>query len=331
MFGDDCTFFLRDVCKIYTFSFEKFFSDASLRKYARIRIPSGCTYILVFYPRIEKKSFFSFLRVALLFSKLEFRVPHIFYHDHSLGYMLIEDFGDNVYLDYLNKNQSEVFKLYKNAVDVLIKLHKVNIKEYKSVIPFRKKLLSAFYEEIFVVFKWYLKLKNITIDSNYNAINVLYNEFIKTKNILKGESGVMTIFDYHSPNLIYLENETGIDSVGIIDFQDMKIFNRFYDLVSLLHDARFSIDLDISNDLFDYYCSYFKNDIDRKKAQKTFYAISLQRNMRILGVFARQNILYNNTNYMKNIFRVESYIQISLDKIVEFSTISKVFEKLSIF
>lgn len=328
MFNDSCTLFLRDVCKIHNFSFEKFFSDASFRKYARIKIYSGCTYIVVFYPDFERKSFYSFLKIASLFIKLKLKTPYVFFHDIRSGYMLIEDFGDNIYTDYLNNNIFDVFELYKNAVDVLIKLHKIDINNYK--LKFLKKNpLSLFYESIFTLFQWYLKLKDIDIDTE--AVQSLRNEFIKTKNILREDSKILTLFDYHSPNLVYLKNETGINSVGILDFQDALLFSRFYDLVSLLHDARFSIDLDISEYLFQYYCSYFKYNIDINKAQKIFYAISLQRNMRILGVFARQNLLYKNSNYMKNMFRVETYIKTSLEKISEFARISKIFEKLSLF
>src|ERR1700746_1201659 len=47
--------------------------------------------------------------------------------------------------------------------------------------------------------------------------------------------------DFHSPNLIWLGERTGILRVGIIDFQDAVLGPAAYDLVSLLQDARIDV------------------------------------------------------------------------------------------
>ena len=47
--------------------------------------------------------------------------------------------------------------------------------------------------------------------------------------------------DFHSPNIIWLGDRSGILRVGIIDFQDAVLGPAAYDLVSLLQDARIDI------------------------------------------------------------------------------------------
>ena len=47
--------------------------------------------------------------------------------------------------------------------------------------------------------------------------------------------------DFHSPNIIWLGERTGILRVGIIDFQDAVLGPAAYDLVSLLQDARIDV------------------------------------------------------------------------------------------
>ncbi|WP_415683735.1 phosphotransferase [Breoghania sp.] len=45
----------------------------------------------------------------------------------------------------------------------------------------------------------------------------------------------------HSPNLIWREERTGNDRLGLIDFQDTVIGPEAYDLASLAQDARVTV------------------------------------------------------------------------------------------
>ena len=44
--------------------------------------------------------------------------------------------------------------------------------------------------------------------------------------------------DFHSPNILWQAGASGIDRVGIIDFQDALIGHPAYDVASLAQDAR---------------------------------------------------------------------------------------------
>ena len=49
--------------------------------------------------------------------------------------------------------------------------------------------------------------------------------------------------DFHSPNIIWRNIETGHHKVAVIDFQDAVIGPSAYDLASLAQDARVDVSL----------------------------------------------------------------------------------------
>ena len=59
--------------------------------------------------------------------------------------------------------------------------------------------------------------------------------------------------DVHSPNILWRESETGINRVGLIDFQDAMIGPSAYDVASLIFDARVTIAPDIQDHLLGAY------------------------------------------------------------------------------
>jgi aminoglycoside/choline kinase family phosphotransferase len=97
-----------------------------------------------------------------------------------------------------------------------------------------------------------------------------------------------TIRDFHSPNIIWLGDRSGILRVGIIDFQDAVIGPAAYDLVSLLQDAR----------------------IDIPEALEL--TLSAQRNTRLLGTFARLNRRDGKPQYLRHQPRIWTYLNRSL-------------------
>ena len=90
-------------------------------------------------------------------------------------------------------------------------------------------------------------------------------------------------------------------SFGLIDSQDLLIGNLLYDPVSLIDDVRIKLSLGLKYKLFDYYL--FKTKKIKKKekilAKNDFDILSIQRNLRILGIFVRLCKRDNKSNYLK--------------------------------
>jgi aminoglycoside/choline kinase family phosphotransferase len=121
--------------------------------------------------------------------------------------------------------------------------------------------------------------------------------------------------DFHSPNLIWLEQRTDIKRVGVIDFQDAMLGPAAYDLVSLLQDARIDVAEQIELAMLTRYIKA------RRAAEPAFdpasfaelYAImSAQRNTRLLGTFARLNRRDGKPQYLRHQPRIWTYLHRSL-------------------
>jgi aminoglycoside/choline kinase family phosphotransferase len=121
--------------------------------------------------------------------------------------------------------------------------------------------------------------------------------------------------DFHSPNLIWLDERPDIAKVGLIDFQDAVLGPAAYDLVSLLQDARIDVPEQLELALLTRYIKA------RRASEDTFdpagfaelYAImSAQRNTRLLGTFARLNGRDGKPQYLRHQPRIWTYLNRSL-------------------
>ena len=121
--------------------------------------------------------------------------------------------------------------------------------------------------------------------------------------------------DFHSPNLIWLDERQGIAQVGIIDFQDAVLGPAAYDLVSLLQDARIDVPEQLELALLTRYIQARRASDDAFDAAgfAELYAImSAQRNTRLLGTFARLNRRDGKPQYLRHQPRIWTYLSRSL-------------------
>ena len=89
--------------------------------------------------------------------------------------------------------------------------------------------------------------------------------------------------------------------IGIIDTQDAVIGNPAYDLVSLVDDVRIKTSNSLKNKILNYYLKKCSNKIRLKKKDfiHDFYILSVQRNLKILGIFSRLFKRDKKKNYLK--------------------------------
>ncbi len=116
--------------------------------------------------------------------------------------------------------------------------------------------------------------------------------------------------DYHSENLLWLPERQGVARVGLLDFQDAMTGHRAYDLVSLLQDARRDVPLEIETTMISHYLG--QTSLDRDTFEAAYHMLGVQRNLRILGVFARLCLRDGKAHYVDFIPRVWGYIQRSM-------------------
>jgi hypothetical protein len=124
--------------------------------------------------------------------------------------------------------------------------------------------------------------------------------------------------DYHSPNLIWLPEREGVARVGILDFQDALNEHFAFDLVALLQDARVDVPEELERELCDYYCGQVaarEPGFDRTRFAEAYADFGVQRNTRLLGLWARLLRRDGKPHYLQHLPRTWGYLARNLRKV----------------
>ena len=150
------------------------------------------------------------------------------------------------------------------------------------------------HKESDLFFDWYLKysLKNKNINKIKRLLRKELNLVYKKLNFI---NNTFVHRDFHVSNIMINKKK-----LGLIDSQDAIIGNPLYDVASLIDDVRIKLPQDLQNKLFKFYWqgSKYKNEKE-EKLKNDFDILSVQRNLKILGIFVRLWKRDNKTNYLK--------------------------------
>lgn len=270
--------------------------DASSRRY--IRLCSGPKRaILMIDPQDDTPRFAT---IATHLSSLGFSAPDIF--DRSDGLMLLEDFGDAQFARVIADAPDMEIPLYEAATDVLCHLETAPLPEgLRTATP---QVLGQMIEPAFT---HYLPALGITPDQSADKITMRLTDLLERH--LPQET-VLVLRDFHAENMIWLPERSGVQRVGLLDFQDALIGPPIYDLVSMLQDARRDVTTDCQMVTIRHYLGATGRSADT--VLPVFHLLGIQRNLRILGVFARLAKQAGKSGYMTLIPRVWSHIRTSL-------------------
>jgi aminoglycoside/choline kinase family phosphotransferase len=227
-------------------------------------------------------------------------VSKIYDADYQNDLLLIEDFGNDIFSKKLNSSNEK--NLYEKAIHLLSTIHnhsdlKVqNLKKYNFEILLHE-------SELFI--EWYLE-KHLKLNLNDSEKNEFQNILEKHFNSLTLKQNNLVLRDFHVDNLIYLNDRDGIHQLGLIDYQDALIGSSVYDFVSLIEDVRHPIKNDLKNSLVEMYSKLISVDQNELKREISFY--SIQRNLKIIGIFSRLKYRDDKKNYFPMIEVAWSFI-----------------------
>jgi N-acetylmuramate 1-kinase len=306
--------------------------DASSRTYERIRPVAGDPLILMNAPRRPDgppiRDGLSYSRIAHLaedvmpfvaidewLRKHGFSAPVIVAQDLEDGILLIEDLGTEGLLD---PQGAPIAERYELAIECLAALHRKQPPESIEVDGRQHHVPAydprAMQIEIELLTDWYLPWRTgLPVPDRDRTEYIELWAALFTK--LQSAEKALVLRDYHSPNLIWRENRTGLDRLGLIDFQDAMIGPSAYDVASLCQDARVTVEPDLAERLLALYVD------DRQSADSAFdeaafreaYAImALQRASKILGIFVRLDQRDGKPGYLRHLPRIEGYVAQSL-------------------
>lgn len=272
-------------------------SDASFRRYFRVRT-STQSFIVMDAPPINE-NVEPFIRIAKLLTASQVNVPTIFQQNLTDGFLLLEDFGSQCFLDQLNASTAD--DLYQSAFDSLFKLQTRTPVQNSGLPSYDEPLL---HRELAIFDEWFLgQLLDIQIPAPvWETVSaVLVASALEQPSICVHR-------DYHSRNLMVLNS----DSPGVIDFQDAVIGPITYDLVSLLRDCYIAWP---EQQVEQWRCIYFERlrqagliHCSPTQFKRWFDLMGLQRHLKAIGIFSRLHLRDGKSNYLSDIPRTLNYV-----------------------
>lgn len=276
--------------------------DASNRRYERLTRADGETAVLMDAPPEKGEDIAPFVHIAGYLCDIGLSAPRIMAQDNEHGFLLIEDLGDDLFARILER-QPEIEKpLYETATDVLVTLHRARMPRLERYdAPLMTELAALAFT----------KYQNATIGLDNDALTRFEQRFEDV--LLQNLHGpdVLIQRDYHAENLLWLPDRTGVARVGLLDFQDAMAGHCAYDLVSLLQDARRDVPPGLQEQMIRRYIA--ATGMDDHTYRTAYAVLGAQRNLRILGVFARLGTEYGKPHYIDLIPRVWAHLERDLD------------------
>jgi N-acetylmuramate 1-kinase len=273
-------------------------SDASFRRYFRVKSPAGQFIVMDAPP--DKENIEPFIRIAELLTRSRVNVPTIFQQNLTEGFLLLEDFGSQCFLDQLSVHNATV--LYQSALDTLFNLQTNTVIESCGLPAYNEPLLQR---ELTFFDDWFLQqLLDIQIPASiWESVRTL---LVKTAL----EQPVTCVHrDYHSRNLMVLND----DSPGVIDFQDAVIGPITYDLVSLLRDCYIAWPHEqVEQWMIHYYQRLLQAQriaCDPAQFKRWFDLMGLQRHLKAIGIFSRLHLRDGKSSYLGDIPRTLNYVK----------------------
>ncbi len=247
--------------------------DASARRYERLTSgPGGGRAVLMDAPPALCPTTGAFVEIATHLRGLGFSAPRIFAADIPRGLLLLEDLGDDLFARVARANPGAAPELYAAAIDVLIALHKAPPPPDLGALE-----NAGLARMIGVTYEWYCPDpggKQAAMQALHTALDGI-----------APFTPVLALRDFHAENLIWLPGRKGVARVGLLDFQDAFSGHPAYDLISLTRDARRDVSQDLAAQISARYIAATGQDAAAFRRASAILAV--QRNLRILGVFAR--------------------------------------------
>ncbi|HQW52991.1 MAG TPA: phosphotransferase [Acinetobacter sp.] len=272
--------------------------DASFRRYARIKL-NNKSYMLMDAPP-EKEDCAPFVSIDEFFDQHGVRVPHIVAKDLGLGFLLLEDFGDVVLSTLLN--DETVDQYYAQSFKQLIELQQVDGRDHLPAYSYEK-LMS----EMRLLTDW--MLPSLNIQATEQQLETIEQAFDFLTMEALNQPQVIVHRDFHSRNLMQIENETAL---GVIDFQDAVIGADTYDLISITRDAYVQWNADCVYQWFEVFYDLLPNAAKENRSYEQFKRdadlMAIQRHIKILGIFVRLFERDGKTGYLKDLPRVMWYL-----------------------
>jgi aminoglycoside/choline kinase family phosphotransferase len=284
--------------------------DASFRRYFRVtlaetvvvpdRSERAATLIAMDAPP-PREDCRPYVAAAQLLTAAGVHAPAVLAADLGRGFLLLSDLGTRTYLAALEPGSAPA--LYGDACAALVRWQLAS--RDGALPPYDRTLLRR---ELDLFPDWYVA-KHLAIALTAAQKATLEQAFAKILDNNLGQPKVFVHRDYHSRNLMVAE-----PNPGVLDFQDAVYGPITYDLVSLLRDAYIEWDEEYQIDwTVRYWQAARAAGLPVGGAFADFWRdfewMGVQRQLKVLGIFARLCHRDGKDGYLKEMPRVMRYLR----------------------
>lgn len=301
-------------------------SDASFRRYFRVKSGKGTLIVMDAPPPHE--NCVPFVDVTARLQNAGVTVPTILAHDISQGFMLLTDLGHQTYYDRIQAGLPDVVLqgLYRDALDMLVKMQTAS---QAGLAAFDQERLAA---ELQLFPQWYVA-QHCQAELTEKEQALLLDVFGQLAGQMASEPRVLVHRDFHSPNLMACDVASGLANPGVLDYQDAVSGAISYDMASLVFDARTTWE---ESQQLDWAIRYWEKARAKNLPVPEDFAVfhqqyewsGLQRNLRILGVFARLHHRDGKPQYLAHIPRVLGYVRQVAGRYRAFTGLMRLLDRL---
>ena len=304
-------------------------SDASFRRYFRVtlaepvaipdRAARAATLMAMDAPPPQEDCR-PYVTAANLLAAASVHAPAILAADFERGFLLTTDLGTRMYLDALNEESAP--KLYRDACSALVRWQLASRED--ALPPYDETLLKR---ELALFPDWYVaKHLALEITAEQRATLDAAFELIVANNL--AQPRVFVHRDYHSRNLMVTD-----PNPGVVDFQDAVYGPITYDLVSLLRDAYIEWDEERQLDWAARYWGHARDAAlpvaaDFSAFWRDFEWMGVQRQLKVLGIFARLYHRDGKDAYLKDMPRVMRYLRSACARYRELFPLARLLDQL---
>ncbi|PHZ83956.1 phosphotransferase [Paremcibacter congregatus] len=278
--------------------------DASFRRYERLDRGTESAVLMDAPPAFENVR--PFVAVARYLRGRGLAAPEVLAHDLKNGFLLLEDLGDDLFSRLIKAQPDQEQALYEMAIDGLVLVQSQAAPSVLDVdgtvthtLPrYDRTLLTR---EVGLFCDWYMPgVTGQPLSDQARA------EFIELWQAPLAEAAenldCLTLRDYHADNLMLRADKTGLERLGLLDFQDAVVGHKAYDLVSVLQDARRDVSPELEAAMLERYLRTYSGD--EESFRRVYAILGAQRNAKIIGIFSRLYLRDGKDSYLKLIPRV---------------------------
>lgn len=293
-------------------------SDASFRRYFRWE-GEGRSFVVMDAPPPQENCK-PFVDIAFLLAKSGINVPKIYAEDLERGFLLLNDLGNQTYLDVIDGENADA--LFDDALQALLAFQQLPM-----VAPLPSYDVALLRRELELFPQWYVK-HELGID--FDAAQQQQWQHISDLLIdsALAQPKVLVHRDYMPRNLMLSE-----PNPGVLDFQDAVYGPVTYDVTCLFKDAFLSWPEErVHGWLEKYWEQALALNIPVQADFDDFLRASdlmgVQRHLKVIGIFARICHRDGKPRYLADVPRFFSYIEAVIARRPELAELQALFTSL---